>query len=782
VFDQEALRRRGLDPALAEYFRDSARFSPGQHWVSLLVNGRPQGRALADFDARGHLCFTRSLLEVAMVALPRTPPGLPGCIDLLAVHPQTHVTLMPDLAQVELVLPASALRAQVSSVNYQAGGSAGLFNYDLLGLSNESSGQSSRYLSAATEWGVNLDNTLLRSRQVLTSSNGRMNFQQQQIYAQRTQASRAATAQAGQINLLGSAFSGTAITGIQWFPEVALRPSAQRSTPIQGIANGPARVEVRQGGALIHDTLVPAGPFALTGLTRLNGRSDLQVTVIEEDGARRSFTVPLAALAVWQQDAPGLSAGLGRVRSFGKGQQTPLLATASQGWNIGPRSLLSGGLMVTDGGYQASALTFNTRLGSETSFNASSIVSSAAQDLLGGRVSLGLTTRPWPQLALSANWQGQSRGYREVSDGFRTTSTDEFGRPRQQLGLSLGWADQRWGNFTVGHSHTELHGGSGSQYLTSGWSHRWGALSLNVNGQRSVGGRRNDRVGEAVTSSNDTSVVFSATLALGRHRSVRASLNQQGDRARLDTTYSDRHGQSMDYRLNASRDLATHEQRFTANLGWTGTASRNRLGYSRTDHGQNYSGQISGGAAIHGGGVTFSPHQLGDTFGVAKVGDLSGVQLQTPDGVVRTDRSGHAVIARINAYQPTQISVQTASLPRTVDIDNGHRAVTAGRGSVQRLDFGVTAARRVMFRLTDSDGQPIAKGLTLLDEAGRYVTTVVNEGKVFVNDYQVDRALRIQLDATRFCSILADVPAQADPLAYYETIAATCVAEQEPTS
>lgn len=761
---------------MAEYFRDSARFSPGQHWVNLLVNGRLQGRALADFDAQGQLCFTRSLLEVAMVTLPRNRPDTPRCIDVLAIHPQTHVTLAPDRAQVELLMPGSALRAQVSTLDYQEGGTAGLFNYDLLGLQNESAGQRSGYLSATTEWGINLDGTLLRSRQSFSRSDGGQNFQQQQVYAQRTLAGRAATVQAGQINLLGSAFSAAALTGIQWFPELALRPSGQGAAPIEGIANSPARVEVRQGGALIHDTLVPAGPFSLTGVTRFNGRGDLEVTVIEEDRTRRSFSVPLAALSVWQPDAPGLSVGLGRVRTFAAAeQQTPLLATASQAWNIGPRSLLSGGLMLTDGGYQASAWTFNTRLGPETSLNLSGVASRVAQEgLLGSRVTLGLTTRPLPKLALSANWQEQSRDYREVSDSFRTTSTDELGRPRQQIGLSLGWADEHWGSFTLGHSQSELHRGARSHYLTAGWGRKWAALSLDLNGQRSVGGRSTDRMGEAMTFSDDTTVVFTASLALGRQRSVRTSLSQQGDRTRLDTTYSDRHGPSLDYRIGASRSLDTHQQSFTANLGWHGSASRNRLGYSRSDHGLSYNGQISGGVAVHGGGVTFSPYQLGDTFGVAKVGDLAGVRLLTPDGLVRTDRSGQAVIARMNAYQPTQVSLQTASLPRTVDIDNGHRAVIAGRGSVQRLDFGVSAARRVMLRITDSQGQPIAKGLTLLDEAGRYVTLVVNDGKVFVNDYQPERKLRVQLEETIFCDVKADVPAQPNPLAYYETVTANC--------
>src|SRR5690606_9517241 len=136
-----------------------------------------------------------------------------------------------------------------------------------------------------------------------------------EAYAQRTFAEQQAVLQAGQINLYNPVLSSAQITGMQVFTEQALQDQEQGST-INGIANSPAQVEVRQNGALIHSTVVPAGPFSLTDVRRLNTRADVEVTVKESSGEARRFTVPAAMLGIGLP-APGYSLGAGRVRNIG---------------------------------------------------------------------------------------------------------------------------------------------------------------------------------------------------------------------------------------------------------------------------------------------------------------------------------------------------------------------------------------------------------------------------------------------------------------------------------
>src|SRR5260363_177649 len=52
-------------------------------------------------------------------------------------------------------------------------------------------------------------------------------------------------------------------------PEYAL-DAQNTGAVVEGVASSPARVEVRQSGALIYSTLVPAGPFSLSALPLMN--------------------------------------------------------------------------------------------------------------------------------------------------------------------------------------------------------------------------------------------------------------------------------------------------------------------------------------------------------------------------------------------------------------------------------------------------------------------------------------------------------------------------------
>ena len=52
-FDSETLRLRGIDPSLAAYLSQTARFTEGVHAVRLWVNGQPKGIVQARFDAAG---------------------------------------------------------------------------------------------------------------------------------------------------------------------------------------------------------------------------------------------------------------------------------------------------------------------------------------------------------------------------------------------------------------------------------------------------------------------------------------------------------------------------------------------------------------------------------------------------------------------------------------------------------------------------------------------------------------------------------------------------------
>lgn len=787
AFDLEMLKSRGLDPKVSEFFSKAPRFSEGSRRVGLTVNGSARGSVEALFDAEGQLCFNEALLDQANLIIPDPDfkrAGDAQCYDFLAAYPQTEVQLKPSREEVSLLVSTDALRPFSDDLGvYNSGGVAGLFNYEVLGQNNQFAGGTSNYYSTNTEVGFNAGDWIVRSRQTYSVQNDISNFQSLYSYAQKTFVPYKSTLQAGQINIGNSVFPGAAITGLQVVPDAALQGKSLGGATVEGIAQGSARVEVRQAGALIHTSLVPAGPFKLPNVQLLNGFTDLDVRVIEDSGEQRSFTVLASSLAQFSMSAPGYSMAAGQVRTFdNKDMQSPMVVTGSGGWLLTPSNKLSTGLMLSDNGYQAAAWTLDSNLTPRTWVSVRNTVASASEEgVKGAEASVSLSTSLTDDISASVNVTRQTNGFRNLLDTTRVQTHDfADSLTRDQYGFSLGWNNDLLGGLTAGYSNSNSFDGRNSRHVTASWGKTFKHATLSLNIERSMGRSRDDHDDDLHdghrTDDNGNAMYFTVSVPLGGKRSVRGYVNTRDGAARVGTTYSDNSSDFASYRLSAEHDAERKEQDFSGNVNLLPRFAQVNLGYSqRGANSSSYNGQLRGGVAVHDAGVTLSPYQVTDTFGVAKVGDVGGVKLTTPSGPVWTDPWGNAVISQLNPYTNTRVEIETKSLPRNVDIQNGFKSVSAGRGSVNTLDFPVIKSRRALLQITDAAGKPMEKGSAVLDGKGNFVTAVVDDGKVFISNGQLSDALSISTGQGKSCAIHFKLPEEPDLNVYFEIAKATCV-------
>ncbi|VCU67867.1 fimbria/pilus outer membrane usher protein [Pseudomonas synxantha] len=423
-FDLEVLRHRGIDPKVAEFFSRKPRFAQGVRRVTLLVNGASRGAVDASFDTEGRLCFTRGLLEQGNLKVPQEQGlskavGAGHCYDFVRAFPQTEVQLLPGRQEVALVVSAEALRPLSEDRGvFQRGGNAALLNYDLLGMQSQSTRMTRRYTSANTELGFNAGDWLVRSRQLLTEQNGVRNFQSLYTYAQKTFVGHKSMVQVGEINIGNSVFPGAAITGVQVMPDSALQGQSRGGATVEGIAQSQARVEIRQAGALIHTTLVPAGPFRLPNIQLLNANTDLDVKVIEASGEQRNFTVAAASLAQFSYSAPGYSLAAGKVRTFrARSMQSPAVLTGTGGWLFNAQNKVSAGLMLSQSQYRAGAFTLDSSVTPNTSVNLRGTLASAGEEgVKGAEASINLNTRLTERLSAGVNTTQRTEGFRDLLD------------------------------------------------------------------------------------------------------------------------------------------------------------------------------------------------------------------------------------------------------------------------------------------------------------------------------------------------------------------------------
>lgn len=766
-FDTNTLRQRGIDPALATLLMQAPRFPAGRHSVTLTVNGQRQGRIDIAFDRHGALCFDRPLLDKANLIVPEQTLGEGRCHDFLAASPQTSIEQDPANLALALIVPTDAIRPLVRDVSgYQTGGFAALINYDVTGQHSRFGDDSSRYTSANTELGFNAGDWIVRSRQVQTWQDDVSRTTHIAAYAQRTFAQHEAVLQAGQINLYNPVLAGAQITGVQVLNEQALQAEGQGAV-IEGIANSQAQVEVRQNGSLIYSTVVPAGPFALNNVRRLNTRSDVQVTVKEADGSERSFTIPAAMLGIGLP-APGFSLAAGRVRNIGD-EQADEPWVISGGWSgaLHPQVLVSGGVTGASD-YRAAGGSLGLLPTPDTQVQATLTGAQASghDDSQGLQADLTVSQRLSDRWAMNAGSSYRTLGFRELEEAaFDNTSDDRKSRYRDQQSASLSWAHPWLGAFSGGVSRSSSFDGHSSSRALASWGTTIAGVSVSATAEWQVSG----------TDRNEDSVYLNLSIPLGETRRGRTWVRSSGGEYRSGVGLSEQIDDQLAYRVGVEHDTRDKQVQSTAGVSLLPRYTQLDLNYTRADADRtSYQASARGGAVLHGGGLTLSPYPISDTFALLSVGEMAAIKVSTPSGPVWTDWQGQAVVPQLSAYGKSPVEVDTKTLPRNADISNGLAVMSAGRGAVDKVEFGVNLTRRALLKVTTANGAPLPRGASVSNQEGEFVTLVQEGGLVFLPNVLDTRTLFIQAPGLERCELQFELPQDADTDAYYETAPAKC--------
>ena len=763
-FDAQTLAQRGIDPQLARLLLDSPRFTAGRHRVNLQVNGQPKERLDVSFDQQGALCFDRALLDAANL---KVPDDNGPCYNVLAHYPHSLVEPDPATLTVSLVVPTEALRPPSQDVSgYETGGFAGLLNYDLSGFYNRYGDDANRFGSANTEVGFNAGDWIVRSRQVQTWQDGLSRNTHLEAYAQRTFASHQAVLQAGQINLYNPVLSGAQITGVQVLTEQALQEQGQGAV-IEGIANSPAQVEVRQNGALIHSTVVPAGPFTLNDVRRLNTRSDVEVTVKESLGGERRFIVPAAMLGLGLP-APGYSVAAGRVRNIGNAEAgDPWVVSAGWTGAVHPQLTLGGGVLAADEYHSAGAsLGWLPWLDSQLQLSSQLSNTHGREKVSGVQTDLSWSQRLSEQWSFGAANSWRSLGYRELEEStYERDSSHQRSRYRDQQSLNLGWSHPGLGAFSLGASRSANFSGDSSRRALASWGTNIGAVSVSASAEWQMGGRQYQ----------DNAVYLNISAPLGENRRVRSWVRNAGGENRTGLGLNEQLNDQLSYRVSAEHDSRDRQVETTLGVSALPRYSQLDLSYNRSDaERSSYQGGARGGVVLHETGLTFSPYPVRDTFALVSVGDMSGIRLSTPSGPVWTDWQGQAVVPQVTAYGRSPVEVQTRSLPRNVDINNGLAMISAGRGAVDRVQFGVGLTRRALLTVSTDQGALLPSGASVSSASGEFITLVQEGSQIFLPNVLDQPTLWVtQPDGSR-CQLLYSLAPKADPSVYFETAPARC--------
>jgi outer membrane usher protein FimD/PapC len=97
-----------------------------------------------------------------------------------------------------------------------------------------------------------------------------------------------------------------------------------------------------------------------------------------------------------------------------------------------------------------------------------------------------------------------------------------------------------------------------------------------------------------------------------------------------------------------------------------------------------------------------------------------------------------------------------------------------GRGSFSTVDFEVSKVRRMLLRASDPSGQPLSKGASVLAADNTFLTTVVGDGMIFLNNIEHSQVLTISAPNANPCTLQLDLAEQSYDGQLYETASAIC--------
>lgn len=790
-FDPRFLFGTSMD--LARFSRGNA-VLPGLYATDVRVNGQRVGTFDVRFQAVDAAGFTEpcfSLMELEQLGIDtarllaaRTGEAPPtrdaslgeatGCEPLSVAVPGSRADMNLGDLLLDLSVPQAYMhtrvRGWVDSSRWNEGATVGLLDYSLNAYSSRTNtiGANFSNLYLGLTSGVNLGAWRLRQRSSKSWSNrGNSSWDSIETYAQRDIAPWRGQLVLGDSNTSGELFDTSSLRGVRLFSDDRMLPDSLRSyAPIvRGIADTNAVVTVRQGGRVIHEQNVPAGPFELADMPAAGYGGDLEVTVQEADGRQSTFSVPFSTVPLLlRQGVHRYSVGVGKYRNA-ESDGEPWMAEGTYQYGV------------TDGltayaGTQASEGYASLMLGSalNTPIGAFSLDVTGARTQVGGASHEGLSTRlNYSNILQDTGTRFSMAGYRYSTSNFYSLrdaiyareggggSEDDPGyawrnfrvKERFQVNVSQPVGDR--GNlFVTGSSQNYWREDSGHDLqFQIGYSGGYRQLTYAVYAQRS-------RSGESATMSNQ--VMLTLSIPLGRNAidagpgfnslSTSVSRSSRGDHL-VQASASGSGGTELpvSFGLTATTAQNSESSASVNTLGGYG-AYRAPFGtYTANASIGNRSKQVGLGArgavVAHSGGLTAGP-SLGRAGALVQAKGAAGARLINGQGA-EIDANGYALVPSLTPYRVNNVMLDPSSLGMDVELDNTSEEIVPTLDAIVLVEMRTTQGRPVLLRLRREDGEAVPLGADVFQEAdGTALGTVGQGGAALVRGLAEQGAVQIR--------------------------------------
>jgi outer membrane usher protein len=732
----------------------------GTYTVKLRVNDNLLGKFDVVFNAtedplHAKPCFDHALMQqmgidFSKLTLKQTIAldSSKDCRSLAELAPETSVDFDSSEQELNVTIPQAFMRrtsrGYVDPSLWDQGVTAALLNYNFNTYHSANRDGSSTDLYLGVNSGVNIGRWRLRHNGSLSATVGKStHYQAISTYAQYAVVQWKSELTLGDGYTDGTVFDSFGFRGVSLASDDRMLPDAERgfAPVVRGVALSNAKVTITQNGSLLYEATVPPGPFEINDLYATGFGGDLEVVVTEADGSKRSFAVPYSSVP--QALRPGIyrysvTAGQYRDESL-KFKSNVVAATYQRGLNN--IVTLYGGVEFADRyGAAAVGVALNTAYGALSGDVTAASTGFPGQPRQNGQSFQIRFAKVIPATDTNvtvAAYRYSTSGYLSLADAMMTRDRLQSGVPysgidhqkaRFQLSVSQDLG-AKWGSaYLTGQSQNYWNRGDSDTSFQLGYTNHIGRVFYNASVSRT-------RI--VATNEWDNRFFVSFTIPIGGGSSstlvtTNLSYSDTDKSSQAQTSVSGSVGEHNEFSYNVSGTYDHSDK----NSGTSGSASGNYISSLGTfgasagagNNVRQYSVSMSGGAILHGGGLTLGP-PLGGTNALVEAPGAVGAYINGQPSS-RVNRFGYGIVPSLSPYSMNRIEIDPKGLSLDVELKTTGQDIAPLAGAVVKAQFETDTRRTLIVTATRPDGGTLPFGAEVVNREGQSVGQVSQGSRI----------------------------------------------------
>ena len=610
------------------------------------------------------------------------------------------------------------------------------YDYGVYKSETDNGGYNTSYLSL--DAGLNFNGWRFRQRSAMNIEPQGRHFQVFQSYLQTDFSDLGGQLTIGSANTPGQLFDSIGLDGIQFATDERMLPNSRSgyAPVVRGVARTNAKIVIFQGGTILDQRLLPAGPFEIDDLYPTGYAGDLKVVLTEADGQVTTFTLPYSSsVQLLRLDAKRYSFAVGKVHSLGL-HDTPLMAELTYQRGVTNDLTLSAGLQGAEA-YWAGlvGIGLNTKLGA-----LAATMTVAQSNVLNTARSLGESWQlSYSKLLPNTNTSIGLVGYRFSNKKYWSLNDAVQAKSNYSENIPINLVDKQK-NRIVATINQRLGERGGAFYFSGSVNNFWNKKTSDVGYQfgyshNIAGITYNASVGRVTNNAGREDNRYSLNISIpfgGRTNSTLTSNVVRGGGASNErVSFGGAVGKmsELTYATTLSKDQS-RDNTIAASGAYRSPYANLTGSYATSSAYKQTSFGISGGLVAHSEGITFG-QPLGETTGLVKAKDAEGASITNATGV-SVDSSGFAIVPYLIPYRKNEIGLDPQGLPLDVQLESSTVQSVPRAGAIVELKFDVHKERSAILHGTLVNGGNLPFGAEVVNTSGTVVGVVEQSGMMFV--------------------------------------------------